>query len=179
VAFVVRTAGSPSALAGAVESVVAEASRDAAVSGLASMDEVIAASPSTFLRRYPALLLGSFGLSALVLALVGIYGVLSQHTARRTREIGVRVALGARPDDVLRLVLGRVAVLAALGIAIGTAGSLLAGRLLSALLFQVSPGDPASTAAGAVVLFALALAAGYAPARRALSIEPTRALRQD
>jgi ABC-type antimicrobial peptide transport system permease subunit len=178
-AFVVRTAVPPESLRAAVEDAVRSVSRDLAVAQVASMDEVIAASPQTFLRRYPALLLASFGVAALVLALVGIYGVLSQHTARRTREIGVRMALGARPFDVLRLVLGRVALLTLAGITLGTVTSLYTGRALSALLFQVQPGDPWATAVGAVSMFTLALVAGYGPARRAMSVDPTTALRSE
>src|SRR4029079_2774203 len=146
--------------------------------GTASMEEVIAASPRTFVRRYPALLLATFGATALLLALVGIYGVLSQDTARRTREIGVRVALGAQRRDVGALLLGSLLVLPGVGIAAGTAASLLAGRALSALLYGIRPGDPWTTAGAAVLMVVAALGAAWVPARRALAVDPVQALRQ-
>src|SRR6185295_14891460 len=122
-AVLVRTEGDPRWLASTVERTAREISHDLAVFGTASMEEVIAASPRTFVRRYPALLLATFGATALLLALVGIYGVLSQDTARRTREIGVRVALGAQRRDVVALLLGRVLVLTGIGILAGALAS--------------------------------------------------------
>jgi putative ABC transport system permease protein len=178
-AAVVRTAGDPHALGAAAERTVHELSRDLAVFGTASMEEVIDASPRTFVRRYPALLLASFAGSALLLALVGIYGVLTHDTARRTREIGVRMALGAQRRDVVALLLGRVLALAGAGILVGALGSLLAGRALSALLFGVQPGDPGTTAAAAFLLLTAALLAAWLPARRALAVDPMLALRHD
>jgi ABC-type antimicrobial peptide transport system permease subunit len=178
-AVLVRTEGDPRRLASTVERTAREISHDLAVFGTASMEEVIAASPRTFVRRYPALLLGTFGATALLLALVGIYGVLSQDTARRTREIGVRVALGAQRRDVVSLLLGRVLVLTGLGIAAGAAASLVAGRALSALLYGVRPGDPWTTVGAAVLMVAAALGAAWIPARRALAVDPVQALRQE
>jgi predicted permease len=178
-AVLVRTEGDPRWLAPTVERTAREVSHDLAVFGTASMEEVIAASPRTFVRRYPALLLAAFGATALLLALVGIYGVLSQDTARRTREIGVRVALGAQRRDVVSLLLGRVLVLTGIGIAAGAAASLLAGRALSALLFGVGPGDPWTMAAASFLMVAAAVVAAWIPARRALAVDPVQALRQE
>lgn len=178
-AVVVRAAGDPHALAAAAARAAREVSRDLAVFEAATMDEIIASSPRTFLRRYPAILLGSFGATALLLALVGIYGVLAQDTVRRTREIGVRMALGAQRADVLALVLGRVLALTGAGVALGATGSLVAGRALSALLFGVAPGDVRTLVAGAAIMVAAALVAAWLPARRALSIDPVLALRHD
>jgi putative ABC transport system permease protein len=179
VAVVLRTAGEPRAVAAAAESAAREVNRDLAVFDVGSMDEVIAASPRTFVRRYPALLLASFGAAALLLALLGIYGVLAHDTARRTREIGVRMALGAQRADVLGLVLGRVAALTGAGIVIGTAASLLAARALSALLFGVGAWDPGTAATASALMLLAALAAAWIPARRALTTDPVAALRHE
>src|SRR5207253_2088811 len=123
------------------------------------------------------LLFSAFAAVALLLAAAGIYGVLAAQVAERTREIGVRNALGAAPRDIVRLVLGRAARLAGAGIALGTLGAVAIGRVLGGLLFGVSPLDPVTLGGVAVLLAAVALAACLAPARRAVRVAPMVALR--
>jgi ABC-type antimicrobial peptide transport system permease subunit len=123
--------------------------------------------------------LAVFAAMALVLAAIGIYGVMSYLVTQRTREIGIRIALGARSADVLKLVVRRGALLAGAGIAIGAAGALAATRALAALLYQVKPDDPETYVAIAAVLGAVALMASYLPARRATWVEPSQALRSE
>ena len=126
-----------------------------------------------------AWLLGVFAALALVLAAVGIYGVLWQGVEQRVREIGVRMAVGASRADIFRLILGRALIFAAAGVALGIALALPAMRLLTALLYQVRPGDPIVLATIAAVLFIVALLASYLPARRATRVDPLIALRAE
>ncbi|MGH7577828.1 MAG: FtsX-like permease family protein [Longimicrobiales bacterium] len=124
-------------------------------------------------------LTGLFGLIGLMLAAIGVYGVLSMHVAQRSREFGIRMALGARRSDVRRLVLVRGAVLAAAGAGIGLLTASGATRVLRSFLFGVSPLDPLTFAAGAGVLIAVALIASYLPARQATQADPLAPLRQE
>jgi ABC-type antimicrobial peptide transport system permease subunit len=130
-------------------------------------------------RRFSTVLLGIFASLALLLAAVGIYGVMSYVVSLRTGEIGIRMALGAQPRDIRRLIIGRGAKLALTGIAIGLAGALALTRLLSSLLFEVRAGDPATLGAVVSLLFAVALLACYFPARRAMRADPMIALRYE
>jgi putative ABC transport system permease protein len=132
---------------------------------------------ATWRTRTSAWLLGAFSTLALVLAAVGIYGVVSQTVAQRSRELGVRVALGASRGDIMRLVLGRVFIFAIAGVALGTALAIPALRLLTALLYEVSPGDPMVLTSLALGLLMVAVLASYLPARRASRIDPLAALR--
>ncbi len=125
------------------------------------------------------LLLASFAAVAVVLAAVGVYGVLAFIVAQRTREIGVRLAMGAAPQDVVRLIVREGAVLALAGLIAGFAGALAAGRTLATMLFGVTPQDPATFAGVAIALTAAALAASYLPARRAARVDPMEALRNE
>jgi len=134
---------------------------------------------SLFERRFTNLLLGAFAATALLLAAAGIYGVMSLEVASRFKEIAVRMALGARPGNVFRLVLRHGATLAAAGMAAGLLGSLAMTRLLSGLLFEVRPSDPPTLCAVVLILGIVALLACAAPARRATRVDPIAALRQD
>jgi predicted permease len=140
-----------------------------------TMEEAI--SDSVAQPRFRTTLIGAFALLALLLAGVGIYGVIAYSVSQRTQEIGVRMALGARSEDVLRMVLGESAVLAGIGIVIGLAGALALTRLLAGLLFAVQPTDPLTFAAVSLLLAAVSVCAGFLPARRATRIDPLMALR--
>jgi putative ABC transport system permease protein len=129
--------------------------------------------------RVAAWLFSAFAGLALLLTAVGIFGVMSQTVSQRTPEIGVRMALGAQGRDVLGLVLGRAAMLAVAGIAVGAALALWLTGLMTTLLYQVEPGDPATFAVVAVVLGVVALTACYLPARRAVRVDPIVALRYE
>ena len=168
--------GSPPVLA-AVRRVLHEMSADLEVSGVQTMDEVVAGSIAA--RRFSMVLFGSFALVALALASIGIYGVTSYLVGQKTHEIGLRIALGARRADVLRLVLGQGARTALAGAAAGLAAALGLTRLMSHLLFGVSATDPLTFAGVAAVLVAVTLAACYVPASRAMGIDPTLALRRE
>jgi putative ABC transport system permease protein len=129
--------------------------------------------------RMSAWLLGSFAILGLLLAAVGVYGVMSQGVAQRMREIGVRIALGAGRGDIFRLIIGRVAIIAVAGVAVGIALAIPATRVLKAMLYQVEPGDPAVIGLLALVLLSVAVAAGYLPARRATRVDPLTTLRSE
>jgi putative ABC transport system permease protein len=124
-------------------------------------------------------LMASFAGLALVLTGIGLYGMLSYHVAQRTREIGVRMALGASAFDVLRMVVGEGLMLVLAGAAVGVAGALASTRLLKSLLFEVKPGDPWTMVAAIVTLVAVGALASYVPARRATRVDPMEALRYE
>jgi putative ABC transport system permease protein len=126
-----------------------------------------------------AMLSGFFGLLALLLAGIGLYGVTSHAVSRRRAEIGIRMALGASSGGVVRLAIGRVAVLVALGVALGAAGSLWASRLVASLLYGLAPHDAGTFAGAALALTAIAAIAAAAPAWRAARLDPARVLRND
>lgn len=131
-------------------------------------------------RRFPCTvnsILGLFGALALLLAAVGLYGLLAYETARRTREIGLRMALGAESGDVVRAVVGRALGLAAAGAMVGLGAAVAVMQLLRSMLFGVRPGDPVTLAAVAVLLAVVTVAACYVPARRAAKVDPMVALR--
>jgi putative ABC transport system permease protein len=175
--LIVRAAGDPAALAGAL-------AREARAidPGVATLDAATARElVDSALRRprFNTLLLGFFAAAALALAGVGIYGVTSYAAARRTREMGIRMALGAGPGQVRRLVIGQALRAGAVGIAIGLAAALAGTRLLSGLLFEVRPADPLTFAAVPIFLALVAALAGWVPARRAAKLAPTAALRAE
>jgi predicted permease len=174
---VLRTAADPAGVTGAARAALRELGPDLPFLRVKTLDEVLAASVAT--PRFYALLLGSFAATALGLAALGVFGVLSYAVAQRSREIGVRLALGALPSDVVRLVLREAIVLAALGLAIGGAASLLVGRGLSSLLFGLAPTDPASFGVAGLLLGTAALVAAALPALRAARVDPLLALRSE
>ncbi len=175
--FVIRMAAEPAHLISAVRATVAEVEPNQALHNVMSMEQRLANTMTS--RRLNVILLGSFAAVALLLAAVGIHGVMSYLVTQRTREIGLRMALGAERTDVLRLVAQRGTILTGLGLAVGGIGSFGLTRFLSSLLYEVSPTDPLTFAAVAVLLAAVALSACYVPARRAARIDPMAALRQE
>ncbi len=160
-----------------VRAVIASIDKEQPVFGIATMQEVV--NSSTSMRRVTLILLEVFSGLALLLASIGIYGVVSYSVAQRAREIGVRVALGARRGDVLRLVLAHGGRISAAGLLIGGAASLGLTRLLAKLLYSVSAIDPATLAAASFVLALVSMLACYIPARRALKVDPLVALRHE
>ncbi|MGH9163202.1 MAG: ADOP family duplicated permease, partial [Vicinamibacteraceae bacterium] len=173
--LVARTAVEPEEMHRAVEGEVAALDPEIPIFDPTTLQEHIGL--SLFRQRMAATLLTLFGLLALVLAAVGLYGVMAYTVSRRTRELGIRIAVGATRRDVMRLILGHALVLSAIGMAGGVITALLVTRLLAHLLYGVAPADPLTFALILPVLLGVALAAGYVPARRAMKIDPTAALR--
>jgi putative ABC transport system permease protein len=164
-------------MAGAVEKVVWSVDKEATIDDLESLDQLVAKSASE--PRFQTVLLASFGALALLLALIGIYGVISYSVVQRTHEIGVRMALGARPGHVMRLVVGQGARVALGGLVFGIAGGLGLTRFLESMLFEVKPTDPLTFTGVALLLLLVALLACYIPARRAMRVDPMVALRYE
>jgi predicted permease len=173
--LVVRASGSVSTLASGVREAVRALDPDESTSAFRTMNDVVSISEAS--DRFNAILLGAFGGMALLLTAAGIFGVLSYLVTQRTHEIGVRLALGAQPQNVLRVIVGHGMRLALVGVAIGLAGAGAATRWMSSFLFGVRPTDPLTFAAVVFVLFAAAFLACYFPARRATRIDPMVALR--
>jgi putative ABC transport system permease protein len=175
--LVVRAAGDPAALAPAVKQAVWAFDRNLPVSEVITMEQAVAR--ATAQPRFEMLLLGLFGAIALLLAAVGIYGVMSYAVSRRTREIGIRISLGATRGAVLRMVIRQGMAPAIGGAAIGAAAAPLAASAMARILYGIRPGDPLTLAAAAAVLGLTALLAVSIAARRAARIEPSSALRQE
>jgi putative ABC transport system permease protein len=174
VALVVRTAGDPAAVAGEVRRAVLAVDPRLPVFNLLTMEEIRASLSAT--TRFNMLLLTALGTIGLLLAAVGIYGVIAYFVSQRTQEIGVRMALGATEGKVLSLVVWQAMRPVLLGLVVGVAGAAAAGRAIAGLLFGVSATDPATFAGVVLVLAAAALLASWLPAKRAARVEPTRAL---
>jgi putative ABC transport system permease protein len=174
--LLVRTTGDPSALAGAVRGAIAEIDPALAVFGVEPLAETLSASIGT--DRFLRLLLGIFAAMALLLAAIGIHGVLSYTVAQRTREIGIRMALGASSRGVMRLVLAQGLLLTLIGLGVGVVMAAFFARSLAGLLFGVQPMDPAAFAAALAVLGIVATIAIWVPARRAVGVDPILAIRQ-
>jgi putative ABC transport system permease protein len=173
----VRTAGDPEQYVNAVRRAVQSVDPEQPISGLGSMDELI--SKSVGQRRLSMMLLSLFSGIALLLASVGIYGLMSYSVAQRSRELGVRIALGAARMDVLRLVLRQGMSLAATGIVIGVGAAFALGRLIESQLYGIHAGDPGTIAGVAALLGLTALAANLIPAWRATRVDPAVVLREE
>jgi predicted permease len=175
--LVVRTTTSPLSQVAAVKGQIREIDKDLPIEAPNTMQQLLAESVSG--PRFNMLLLTVFAVVALVLALVGIYGVMSYTVTQRTHEIGIRVAVGAQSSDVFRMVMGHGMFLALIGVAFGLAGALALTRLMTTMLFGVEPNDPLTFAGIACLVMAVALAACYLPGRRATKVDPLVALRYE
>jgi ABC-type antimicrobial peptide transport system permease subunit len=173
----VRTQGDPAQFAGTARQVVREIDPTLPAFAIAPLSNVITQSVAP--RRFSMLLLGVFAFVAVFLAAVGLYGVVAYAVSQRTQEIGLRMAIGAQRGDVLRLVLGNGMKLALLGVAIGVGGALALSRYIAAMLFEIDRFDAPSYAATAAALVAVSALACYAPARRAMRVDPLVAMRAE
>jgi putative ABC transport system permease protein len=173
--LLVRTTVEPLGLAQSVRGQIAALDKDQPVFNVRTMEQALARSVAA--RRFSMILLSVFAALALILAAVGIYGVISYSVAQRTREVGIRMALGAQTTDVLKLVVRDGLKLVVIGVAVGLLGAFMLTRLMSTLLFGVTPTDVVTYATVALGLIGVALAACYIPARRATKVDPLVALR--
>jgi predicted permease len=175
--IVIRVVGSPNALAGPLRTAIREIDHSAILSPVTTLEQQLSEQLSP--RRFLAVLLGTFSVIALLLAAIGIYGVLHYSIARRTREIGIRMALGARPSDVVMLVVRNGAKLSIVGFVIGAAAAVVMTRFIKSLVFGITTTDPVTFVGAAILLMIVALLACYLPARRATKIDPMVALRYE
>ncbi len=175
--LIVRTVSNPTGLATAIAHEVKALDKDQPVSDIRSLDQLVAEAVAQ--QRFAMVVLGAFASLALILAAVGIYGVMAYSVTQRTHEIGLRMALGAQPGDVLSLVVGRGLILTLVGVGAGLAGALALTRFLSSLLYEVRPTDFGTFAAVSLLLIGVALLASYIPARRATKVDPMVALRYE
>jgi putative ABC transport system permease protein len=162
----------------AVRAAIAALNPDVPVQKFATMQQLIAESPMTFIHRYPAILLSGFGVLALILALVGIYGVVAYSVTQRTREIGIRIALGASTSSVLDTVMRRNVVLTLAGLALGILGTFVIGGFVRGLLYGIQPSNPVVIASAVLLLATVSLLASYIPARQATRVDPLISLRE-
>ncbi len=177
--LVVRTTGDPAGMAATIRNETRNIEPDAAIFNVMPMEDVIGNSPAAFMRRFPALLIGIFAGVALLLASIGIYGVVSYSVSQQTHHIGVRMALGAKSSDIVKMVLKQGLGLALLGMVIGAVAAVALMRLLKSLLFGVQTTDLSTFAIVMVTLLVVALLACYLPARRASRVNPLTALRYE
>jgi putative ABC transport system permease protein len=175
--LVVHTASAPVSMIPTIRKEVLTLDKDQPVSDIMTMEQRLAKSVAS--RRFVMLLLSTFSILALGLAAVGIYGVMAYLVTQRTQEIGVRMALGAQKNDVLKLVVVKGMALAVIGAAIGLIASLVFTRLMRSLLFEVAPTDWLTFVIASMVLLGVALLASYIPARRATKVDPLVALRYE
>jgi putative ABC transport system permease protein len=173
--LVVRAGADPGALTGPVRQTIHALDPDVPLHKVGAMRQLVSASVAQ--RRFTLLLIAVFAAVALLMAAIGLYGVMAYSVAQRTREIGIRVALGAQGADVLRLIVGRGLRLVTLGVALGLVAALALTRLMKKLLFEVSATDPLTFAGVALLLALVALLACWIPARRATKVDPVVALR--
>ncbi len=181
--YVVRTQRDPAAVLGTVRATLRSIDPQLAFMQPQSMQEFVDRSPAVFLRRYPFYLIGSFAAAALILAMIGLYGLISYSVIQRTREIGIRMALGAQPQNILKLVIRQGIRAAIVGVAVGAAAALIFGlsltRMMPNFLYGVSPTDWITFTFVSLLLLAVAVAASYIPARRATQVDPMIALRNE
>jgi putative ABC transport system permease protein len=177
--LVVRTSGDPTALAAAIRTESRNLEPEVAIFNVNAMEQLISDSPAAFMRRFPALLISIFAGVALLLASVGIYGVVSYSVSQQIHQIGVRMALGAQASDILKMVLKQGLGLTLAGMAIGVVAALALMRLLRSLLFEVQTTDVTTFSLVLVTLLVVALLACYLPARRATKVDPLVALRYE
>jgi predicted permease len=177
--FVLRTSPEPTSLIPSVREILRGIDPEIPLIAPESMEQLVAESPAVFLRKFPSVLIGSFAGLAMILAMVGLYGLVSYSVSRRTREIGIRIALGAQGTDVFRLVLSRGLKLAALGVLIGMVAAAGLTRLMSSLLFGVKPVDAITFLGAGLALGLVATFACLIPGRRATSVDPMVALRYE
>jgi ABC-type antimicrobial peptide transport system permease subunit len=175
--LIVKTEEDPTLLASTIRKVVREVDPTQPIVRVATMDQLI--SSSTAQRRLALVLFAAFGATALLLTIAGIYGVLAGRVAERTREIGLRTALGATPGDIMRMVVGHGVRLAVVGLVLGLAGAVALTRFIESMLFGVAPRDPATIGAVLGLLGGVTLLACVVPAMRALRVTPMEALRSD
>lgn len=177
--YMVRTAGDPAAFVGSAQAALHELDPQLPLIQPQTMEHFTDQTPAVFLRRYPSYVIGSFAGLALILAMIGLYGLISFTVAQRTREIGIRVALGAQPRDILELVMRQGIGAVVIGVAVGVVAALALTRLMASLLFGVKPTDALTFLSVAALLTCVALAASYIPARRAMRTDPLVALRHE
>jgi predicted permease len=177
--MMIRVKGDVAPAITALREAVRAADPQAVVNQAMSMDDYLEQTPSVFMRRFPLILVGAFAAATLVLSLVGVYGVVSYSVSQRTREMGIRIALGARASNLLRLVLGHGLAIAGGGVAIGIIASALLGRFVAGMLYGVGARDPATLTGAALLLGAAAVAATIIPARRATKVDPAVALQAE
>ena len=175
--FVVRTRGNPLATLGSIRTMVEKTNSQSTIDGEQTLETIVSNSVAS--QRFIMTLLSAFAVLAVILASIGVYGVISYVVGQRTHEIGLRMALGAYRSDVLRLVVGESVALAIVGVAVGIGGSFGLTRLLAKMLYGVSAHDPITLFGCAILLLSAALAAACVPARRAMRVDPVVALRDE
>jgi predicted permease len=175
--FVARSVGEPASLAPTLRAAIWGLDPQLVMARVRTMDQVIKESTSP--RRFNLFLLGAFAVLAMVLAAIGIYGVISYSVARRSHEIGIRMALGAHPSNIITLILRQGLLLLGMGVAIGVGGALVLTRFLSSFLYGIRPADPVTFVGVIIILTGIGLLASYIPARRAVRVDPMSTLRND
>jgi len=179
ITYIARISGSPASAITSFRGLLHDTDPQLVLIQPQTIEDLIDQSPSVFLRRYPSYLIGSFAALALLLATIGLYGLVSYSVAQRTRELGLRMALGASRNDVLRLVLREGIRLAVIGVSIGLVAAFALTQLIRGLLFGISPIDPFTFVTVSLLLGAIALTACVVPAFRATRVDPIVALRYE